>query len=70
MSQKNFEKNKASVHKALVNLEPTQKGALIASCTVKGIKVEDVEDTMAILLGGVEELFYGLLKENSNFLSK
>lgn len=64
-----FEKNKASVHESLVNLDEYEKARLVASCTLQGIEVEKLENTMAALITGIQKSFGGLLEKNSSYLA-
>lgn len=64
-----FEENKANIHDTLVNLNEYEKANLIASCTLQGIEVEKLEDTMATLLTGIQKSFSGLLEKNSSYLA-
>ena len=65
-----FEKRKEAVHAALVNLDDVQKSILIANCTLQGVEVEAVENTIASILSKIDCASNGLLLKNSKFLSK
>ena len=65
-----FEKNKVAVHKSLVNLNTQDKAMLIASCTLKGIEIEKLEDTITTIMTGLQRSMKGLLEKNTRYLSK
>ena len=64
-----FEENKANIHDTLINLDEHEKAKLIASCSLQGIEVEKLEDTMATLVTGIQKSLGGLLEKNSNYLA-
>lgn len=62
--------NKAKIHESFVNMDNAEKATLVAQCTMHGIEVEELENTAAQLITGVQKVFGGLLEKNSQYLSK